>query len=386
MAIAGRVAIVPKGEYSNAVTYDKLDLVMFNNDAYIAKKASTGIEPTNDEYWMLILNNVVAEDLEKIINGTTPVGNANDADKLDGFHASAFVQNLVVSSENKTDDPNTTEKSRIRTIHANCPTANVEYIIDTTFTDSTANTYERRQTAYGTGGNNVVYNRAKVYGGAWTAWKKNANADEVLPLDGSKAITGSTLQISNGYASVNADANHINLAATPVKGDYSSHRAVRILNSAFESDSKNALEFYEMVNGVGSAKKLLHTGNMKDYVLPLDGSVPMSGYFLYLFNKYGAIYTDTNKTTVNSYNSNTDLTNARCLMVLNSNQVADVGNAIVARDVVNGTPTDYTVLHTGNSQKVVTSASAPSDTSALWVDTTNKKVKAYIDGAWTAMA
>ena len=50
MAIAGRVAIVPKGEYSNAVTYDKLDLVMFNNDAYIAKKASTGIEPTNDEY------------------------------------------------------------------------------------------------------------------------------------------------------------------------------------------------------------------------------------------------------------------------------------------------------------------------------------------------
>ena len=90
MAIAGRVAIVPKGEYSNAVTYDKLDLVMFNNDAYIAKKASTGIEPTNDEYWMLILNNVVAEDLENIINGTTPVGNTL---KLNGLTSDKFVQN-----------------------------------------------------------------------------------------------------------------------------------------------------------------------------------------------------------------------------------------------------------------------------------------------------
>lgn len=88
MAIAGRVAIVPKGEYSNAVTYDKLDLVMFNNDAYVAKKASTGIEPTNDEYWMLILNNVVAEDLEKIINGTTTVGNAN---KLGDKDASEYA-------------------------------------------------------------------------------------------------------------------------------------------------------------------------------------------------------------------------------------------------------------------------------------------------------
>ena len=89
MAIAGRVAIVPKGEYSNAVTYDKLDLVMHNGNAYIAKKQSTGIEPTNEEYWMLILNNVVAEDLENIINGTTPVGKATDADTVDGYDANA---------------------------------------------------------------------------------------------------------------------------------------------------------------------------------------------------------------------------------------------------------------------------------------------------------
>lgn len=384
MAIAGRVAIVPKGEYSNAVTYDKLDLVMFNNDAYIAKKASTGIEPTNDEYWMLILNNVVAEDLENIINGTTPVGNAKllngltaeefakynpnliktadglialfessengiffgeasevtiasarityargvyiiqkdnkygtitfigngemavnrmdagtwggwqnisdggNADTVGGLHASRFVQNIVVSSENKTDDPNTTEKSRIRTIHANCPTANVEYIIDTTFTDSTANNYERRQTAYGTGGNNVVYNRAKAYGGSWTTWAKAIDS------------TGGTINGSLELKSTSNDSPE-----------------VKFINSI----ANISIDLYDT-------------------------------WFRTLCNFNGELL----------YPIQANLANKEVYLFGNK------------------------ALHTGNSQKVVTSASAPSDTSALWIDTTNKKVKAYIDGAWTAMA
>ena len=53
MAIAGRVAIVPKGDWISTVKYDKLDLVRFGKNAYVAKKPSTNIEPTNTEYWML---------------------------------------------------------------------------------------------------------------------------------------------------------------------------------------------------------------------------------------------------------------------------------------------------------------------------------------------
>ena len=44
------------------------------------------------------------------------------------------------------------------------------------------------------------------------------------------------------------------------------------------------------------------------------------------------------------------------------------------------------ILHTGNSARVVPATSAPSDTTVLWIDTANKKVKSYIDGAWTALA
>lgn len=41
-------------------------------------------------------------------------------------------------------------------------------------------------------------------------------------------------------------------------------------------------------------------------------------------------------------------------------------------------------IATGNA-KVVASGSAPSDTISIWVDTTNKKIKYYIDGAWTVV-
>lgn len=42
--------------------------------------------------------------------------------------------------------------------------------------------------------------------------------------------------------------------------------------------------------------------------------------------------------------------------------------------------------HDGNSAKVILDDSAPTDNTALWIDTVNKKVKAHIDGAWTVVA
>ena len=53
MAVAGRVAIVPKGDLSAAVEYKRLDAVAYNNTLYIAKKAvPAGTLPTDTEYWM----------------------------------------------------------------------------------------------------------------------------------------------------------------------------------------------------------------------------------------------------------------------------------------------------------------------------------------------
>lgn len=52
MAIAGRVAIVPQGDWSAKKEYKRLDEVTYNNTMFIAKKAvPKGTLPTNAEYW-----------------------------------------------------------------------------------------------------------------------------------------------------------------------------------------------------------------------------------------------------------------------------------------------------------------------------------------------
>ena len=48
MADAGRIVIIPKGEYKSNITYERLDAVEYNSNGYIALKTVTGITPTND--------------------------------------------------------------------------------------------------------------------------------------------------------------------------------------------------------------------------------------------------------------------------------------------------------------------------------------------------
>lgn len=52
MAIAGRVAIVPKGNWSADAAYKRLDAVTYNNTLYFAKKeVPVGTATSNTEYW-----------------------------------------------------------------------------------------------------------------------------------------------------------------------------------------------------------------------------------------------------------------------------------------------------------------------------------------------
>lgn len=52
-ASAGRILIIPKGNYNSSVTYEMLDLVYHNGTSWLAKKTVVGIEPSeaNGEYW-----------------------------------------------------------------------------------------------------------------------------------------------------------------------------------------------------------------------------------------------------------------------------------------------------------------------------------------------
>lgn len=142
MATAGRILILPKGEYDASVTYEMLDLVKHNGTSWLAKKTVVGIEPSiaNGEYWQDVL------DYEK--------------------------GKCVSSNTNKTDDPNTTTLARIRTKHANCPTADTDYIIDTIFIDGMDAIHSKFQIARCE--QNLVFMRAKPYDRDWEKWDEVA--------------------------------------------------------------------------------------------------------------------------------------------------------------------------------------------------------------------
>lgn len=53
MISAGRVLLMPKGDYDPTATYEMLDIVSYNGSSYIAKGTTTGNLPTNTTYWQL---------------------------------------------------------------------------------------------------------------------------------------------------------------------------------------------------------------------------------------------------------------------------------------------------------------------------------------------
>lgn len=53
MISAGRVLLIPRGDYDSNTTYEMLDIVSYNGSSYIAKGTTTGNLPTNTTYWQL---------------------------------------------------------------------------------------------------------------------------------------------------------------------------------------------------------------------------------------------------------------------------------------------------------------------------------------------
>lgn len=53
MISAGRVLLMPKGEYNASATYTLLDIVSYQGSSYVAKGTTTGNLPTDTTYWQL---------------------------------------------------------------------------------------------------------------------------------------------------------------------------------------------------------------------------------------------------------------------------------------------------------------------------------------------
>ena len=83
-ASAGRVLLIPKGDWNANTTYTGLDWVRYNGAAWVCKNTCTNIEPTleNTNYWQLISK-----------DGTSVTADAAISDS-----STNAVQNKVVKS------------------------------------------------------------------------------------------------------------------------------------------------------------------------------------------------------------------------------------------------------------------------------------------------
>ena len=86
MASAGRILIIPKGNYNAETKYEKLDLVFHSGASWLAKKDAVGIEPSdaNAEYWFKMCEGSNTTELEQRIaaieNQLLSVANLDDID------------------------------------------------------------------------------------------------------------------------------------------------------------------------------------------------------------------------------------------------------------------------------------------------------------------
>ena len=109
MASAGRILIMPKGEYNSGTTYEMLDLVFYNGTSWLAKKTVVGIEPSeaNSEYWFKLCDTVDLSDIERRL---TALENEENVD-LTPYAKQSELENVENDLANLTTDVDTLETS-----------------------------------------------------------------------------------------------------------------------------------------------------------------------------------------------------------------------------------------------------------------------------------
>ena len=448
MAIAGRVAMIPKGDYDSATTYQILDVVRYNDAVYVAKKASTGIPPTNTDYWMLmtqdgllvddefdeesenpVQNKVVSKAISDILNGTTPAGNSL---KLGGKGASEYA----LSKDFFRGD-------------------NYAYM-----ESGDTNELYRLQLQNGT---------VKVYkttddGVSWTdlgSVSDGGNADtvngqraaELLSVRGDRGVINPVSNLNDFITGIGLfGGDCINIPSADWWFIVSGGTSGTVTQIAFKIWNNEVSKMRRCAAGTWEDWEDINVG-LANY-LPIDGSKAMIEPFLFASGN-GAIHGDGNHVSIGATNVPNDYSNQRRIMVMNSTYVPNMKHALQFWDTVNGNVTPYIILHQGNlsdhaipisggmiinpteprmfnlnhtggldvyiglynangyvgalgtdgvepkwfrmsdhsfntlhhdgnSAKVVQAASAPSNADVIWYDTVNKTWKRYVDGAWQA--
>ena len=162
--VLGKILVVPKGEYNIETQYRLLDIITLNGSSYLVKKDCLGIEPPNDEYYMLLAD-----------KGDTPVKGVD-------YYTEEEKQEIidtVISNININGDGTVSKTCSVYKVQANSEQSDVDAL----------NTVATEPKKGDIGIVTRVINSDKlsytsyVYNEAWEAMDGNYNAENVYFSD-----------------------------------------------------------------------------------------------------------------------------------------------------------------------------------------------------------
>ena len=105
----GRVCIVPKGTWSNATAYTKLDVVTYQGSSYMAIQNNTNKQPTNTSYWLLLAQKGDTGNTGATGNGISSISKTGTSGLVDTYtitYTSGQTTTFTVTNGEKGDTGN----------------------------------------------------------------------------------------------------------------------------------------------------------------------------------------------------------------------------------------------------------------------------------------
>ena len=93
----GRIGLNPRGAYNTGATYEKLDIVSYNGNSYVALMPCTGAVPTDTTRWMLLAQGAVTPAFEQN-NATKDVPKSSFTSMLTytAVHAGCYLLDMAL--------------------------------------------------------------------------------------------------------------------------------------------------------------------------------------------------------------------------------------------------------------------------------------------------
>lgn len=217
MAIAGKVAPIPKGEWSASENYEKLNIVRYNNMVFMAKIDNKGVTPVDRDTWILLIqgeSDIATLDLVGLVkpDGET-MGVAKDGtlsvEKVSAENVYRADGSTTIESEIAKYVPSETIStmpipSGEKTYRVNPGDATFPYPYGLLEIRGGANPSEYTATFKTTGTDENMY--YCIYrNGVWSAWERLVKESE---LDGKLDIRNNNVYFSFGWGAFDVVLNN----------------------------------------------------------------------------------------------------------------------------------------------------------------------------------